>query len=161
MHAGSGRSIDRDGERRWAAAWDEAGATLCIGMMTTQVFRRDERNTSEIPSLELFVCVYYIVHHYAVRSRFLCKSGCQCTSGTIINGPILASIQCSLASCCLRRCLARRQGPSNLLLRSTLGHAPIARERLERLRAPPLVGRSPLPRAAWHRGSKQTPRRLT
>lgn len=31
----------------------------------------------------------------------------------------------------------------------TLGHAPIAGERPERLRAPPLVGRSPLPRAAW------------
>lgn len=59
MHAGSGRSIDRDGERRWAAAWDAAGVLwLCVGIMTTQVFRRDERNTSEIPSLEFFVCVY-------------------------------------------------------------------------------------------------------
>lgn len=67
MHAGSGRSIDRDGERRWAAAWDAAGGSLCIGMMTTQVFRRDERNTSEIPSLEFFVCVY-VLQYYAVRA---------------------------------------------------------------------------------------------
>lgn len=41
---------------------------LCIGMMTTQVFRRDERNTSEIPSLEFFVYVCYNTTQYVVDS---------------------------------------------------------------------------------------------